>query len=71
MKELNDISKQTSRFRASLTVKMFTIGFLILILLIPLFFIQNLIQERAYRKESTINEINKKWEVISYFQDRS
>ena len=61
MKELNDISKQTSRFRASLTVKMFTIGFLILILLIPLFFIQNLIQERAYRKESTINEINKKW----------
>lgn len=38
MKELNDISKQTSRFRASLTVKMFTIGFLILIFTHPIIF---------------------------------
>lgn len=50
MKELNDISKQTSRFRASLTVKMFTIGFLILILLIPLFFIQNLFKNELTEK---------------------
>ncbi len=45
----------------SLTVKMAVVGFLILILLIPLFFVQNLIAERAQRQQEVINEINEKW----------
>jgi len=45
----------------SLTVKMAVVGFLILILLIPLFFVQNLIAERAQRQQEVISEINEKW----------
>lgn len=45
----------------SLTVKMVVIGFLILILLIPLAYIQNLIEERAERQKEVISEINEKW----------
>lgn len=45
----------------SLTVKMAVIGFLILILLIPLTYVQSLIQERAERQQEVISEINEKW----------
>lgn len=54
--------------KTSLTARMFMIGFLILVLLIPLAFITNLITERATRQESMVNEINEKWgnEVLLY-----
>lgn len=45
----------------SLTVKMAVIGFLILILLIPLVYVQSLIAERAQRQQEVISEINEKW----------
>ena len=45
----------------SLTVKMAVIGFLILVLLIPLAYVQSLIGERAQRQKEVISEINKKW----------
>ncbi len=45
----------------SLTVKMVVIGVLILILLIPLVFVQSLIEERAQRQQEVISEINEKW----------
>ncbi|MGA9325856.1 MAG: cell envelope integrity protein CreD [Salegentibacter sp.] len=45
----------------SLTARMFIIGFLTLILLIPLFFVQDLISERAQRQKSVVGEINDKW----------
>ncbi|GIZ15423.1 cell envelope integrity protein CreD [Capnocytophaga catalasegens] len=37
------------------------IGFLTLFLLIPLFLVRNLIEERAERQLSVVNEINSKW----------
>lgn len=45
----------------SLTVKMVVVGILLLVLLIPLYFVQNLIAERAQRQEEVIAEINQKW----------
>ncbi|WP_028376155.1 cell envelope integrity protein CreD [Leeuwenhoekiella sp. MAR_2009_132] len=52
----------------SITARMFMVGFLTLILLIPLFFVQNLIEERAFRQQEVVSEINEKWgdEVLIY-----
>jgi len=54
--------------KTSITARMLMIGFLTLILLIPLSFIEGLIIERSQRKESAINEINQQWgnEVLVY-----
>lgn len=40
---------------------MILIGILILVILIPLSFIENLIQQKAYRQEKVVKEINDKW----------
>ncbi len=67
-----EIQKQKKSFnqwlKSSITVRMLMVGFLILILLIPLSFIKNLIHERANRQSSVVNEINQKWgnEVLLY-----
>lgn len=55
-------------FKTSITARMFIVGILTLILLIPLFFVQDLIRERAHRQESVVQEINDKWgaEVLIY-----
>ncbi|SDS66532.1 cell envelope integrity protein CreD [Gramella sp. MAR_2010_147] len=45
----------------SITARMFTIGVLTLILLIPLFMVQELIKERSERQKSVVTEINDKW----------
>ncbi len=52
----------------SITARMFIIGFLSLILLIPLFMVQDLIKERSERQKSMVSEINDKWgeEVILF-----
>lgn len=47
--------------KESNSVRLFIIGVLTLILIIPLFFVQNLIQERSVRQRQVINEINGKW----------
>ncbi len=54
--------------KTSITARMLMVGFLILILLIPLFFIENLIRERSQRQTEVINEINQQWgnEVLIY-----
>lgn len=54
--------------KTSLTARMLTVGFLTLVLLIPLSFIQDLIRERADRQTEVINEINEQWgnEVLIY-----
>ncbi len=63
---------QNSKFgnwlRTSITARMLMIGFLILVLLIPLFFIQDLIRERSHRQTEAIEEINNQWgkEVLIY-----
>ncbi len=66
------MEQQSNRFlhwlKTSITAKMFVVGFLSFILLIPLFYIENLIQERSYRQKKVVNEISKQWgnEVVIY-----
>ncbi|WP_459210621.1 cell envelope integrity protein CreD [Aquimarina rhabdastrellae] len=67
-----EIQKQKKTFSqwitTSITIRMFMVGILILILLIPLTFIQSLINERSHRQSEVIDEINQKWgnEVYLY-----
>lgn len=62
------IQKQQSFFerannwlRNSITIRLITIGILILILLIPVSMIENLIREREYRRDDAIREVCSKW----------
>lgn len=57
-----------AKLKTSTTVRMLMVGFLIVILMIPLTYIKYLIIERANRQESVITEINEKWgkEVLLY-----
>ena len=57
----NATSRMGSWFKNSITARMFMVGFLTLILLIPLMFVEGLINERKYRQSDVINEINGKW----------
>ncbi|MGB5418088.1 cell envelope integrity protein CreD [Algibacter sp.] len=54
--------------KTSITARMLIVGFLSFVLLIPLFFIQDLIRERSHRQTQVINEINQQWgnEVLIY-----
>jgi len=54
--------------KTSLSIKMVLVGILTLILLIPLSYINNLIDERQERQQSVVDDINKKWgeEVLLY-----
>lgn len=47
--------------KSSITARMLMVGFLVIILLIPLSFINSLIKERAYRQQDVVSEINQKW----------
>ncbi len=59
------MNEQRNKFanwlRNSITARMLVVGFLLLVLLIPLSFVESLIQERAYRQAEVIKEINGKW----------
>lgn len=54
--------------KTSITARMLMVGFLTLVLLIPLFYIEGLISERSFRKEQAVKEINQQWgnEVLVY-----
>ena len=54
--------------KTSITARMAMVGFLTLVLIIPLVFVQELIQERARRQQEVIAEINDKWgeELLVY-----
>ncbi len=58
-------SPQPNKFinwlKTSITARMIMVGFLILILLIPLSYINSLITERSFRQQDVVNEINDKW----------
>src|SRR5690606_26804012 len=54
-------SKFSNWMRKSITARMLVVGFLLLVLLIPLEFVKSLINERAYRQEEVVREINVKW----------
>lgn len=49
------------------TVKMIMVGFLTLVLLIPLALVQDLIDERSKRQDEVVNEISSKWGENVYF----
>ncbi len=48
-------------FFQSTTAKMIMVGFLSLVLLIPLFFVQDLIRERSLRQQEVVQETTSKW----------
>ncbi|MBU3821160.1 cell envelope integrity protein CreD [Flavobacteriaceae bacterium XHP0103] len=64
--------QQSNKFgnwlKTSITARMLMVGFLIIILLIPLAFIRELIRERSERKEIALSEINQQWgnELLIY-----
>ena len=47
--------------RTSTTARMFMIGFIILVLLIPLLFIKELIRERSDRQQDVVKEVGELW----------
>jgi inner membrane protein len=62
MMNTQDVVRQTSNFiKRSITLKIISVGFLILLLLIPTLMVQDLIRERENRRDSVVNEISKKW----------
>lgn len=54
-------NKFTNWLRNSITARMLVVGFLLVVLLIPLQFVKELIYERSYRQAEVIREINDKW----------
>jgi len=54
--------------KTSITARMLMVGVLIIVLLLPLSYIDSLIRERSYRQIDVVNEINGKWgnEVLVY-----
>ena len=47
--------------KQSITIRLFTIGILILLLLIPVSMVESLIRERESRQEEAIREVSSKW----------
>ena len=58
--ENQNIEAEKSFFQSA-TAKMLMVGFLTLVLLIPLFFVQDLIRERTIRKTEVVDEVTKLW----------
>ena len=54
--------------KASITARMLMVGFLVIVLLIPLSYINVLIKERSLRQADVVEEINQKWgsDVLLY-----
>ena len=60
-------NSQKNSFFQSTTAKMMMVGLLTLVLLIPLFFVQDLIQERSKRKQEVVSEVSQLWGKDVYF----
>ncbi len=60
-KEESAVEKFQKWIKYSITMRLATIGFLILIMLIPISFIKDLISERAHRQMEAVNEVSSKW----------
>ncbi len=55
------IEKANAWLKASISIRLLTIGVLILLLLIPVSIVQDLIKERHERQEEAIKEVSDKW----------
>ncbi|HXD94179.1 MAG TPA: cell envelope integrity protein CreD [Bacteroidia bacterium] len=53
--------KLNNWIKQSITIRLFTIGILILLLLIPVSMVESLIRERESRQEDAIREVSSKW----------
>ncbi|MBR9756690.1 MAG: cell envelope integrity protein CreD [Algicola sp.] len=68
----NQKKSQNNKFwhwlKTSITARLLMVGFLVIMLLIPLSYINTLITERATRQQDVVNEINDKWgqQVLVY-----
>ncbi len=60
-KELNAFERMQKFVRESPTVKLFVIGFILLLLLIPLEFVRDLVHERQYRQDTAAEEVRQTW----------
>lgn len=58
---MQNYSSKTGSFLQSNTARLILIGVLTLFLLIPLNLVENLIEERSYRQDGVVEEINEKW----------
>ena len=59
--KLTFFERANNWLRNSITIRLLTIGILILLLLVPVSMIQDLIREREYRQQGAINEVSSKW----------
>lgn len=64
--ETPEKQKPTSVFESK-TAKMIMVGFLILVLLVPLHFVKSLIEERGFRQKEVVEETSEKWGGGVYF----
>ena len=63
----NQETEQKSFFQST-TAKMIMVGMLTLALLIPLFFVQDLINERSQRQKEVVNEVSELWgKEVSFY----
>ena len=61
MEQQGFVEKASHWVKTSIMLKMITIGFLILILLIPESMVEDLINERSYAREGVVEEVSSKW----------
>ncbi|MBT8266311.1 MAG: cell envelope integrity protein CreD [Bacteroidia bacterium] len=68
MEQTENKNKFGHWIKTSITARMIMVGALVLILLIPLIYIEELIRERSNRQQEVVNEISEKWgkEVLIY-----
>ena len=59
--QLNIFERLLRWIEESITIKLMSIGFLVLILLIPSSWIQDLMRERESRAEGVVTEVSSKW----------
>ncbi len=59
--ELSAFDKMRQWISTSITIKLLSIGFIMLLLLIPLSSINDIVRERAYRKNDAVAEVSSKW----------
>ena len=57
----SSFEKFNQKIKNSVTIRLLSIGFLVLILLIPTSMVESLIREREYRRGDVIREISSKW----------
>jgi inner membrane protein len=59
--KLSFFEKANNWIKNSVTIRLFTIGILILLLLIPVFMVRDVIREREQRQNEAIEEVSAKW----------